>query len=100
LAATFDALDKRRGHRRREVHHLEPLAADPDLIEDLADAIGAFARAQIALEEVTAAFQTPGHQHAGPRLERLQHVLRLMAVAGPRRWEPGPDGRNWHTRRP
>ena len=58
--------------------------ADADLVEHLADAVGALARAEVAFQEVAAAFQAAGDQDAvDALLEGLEDVLHLdLAGAG------------------
>src|SRR5271157_1018290 len=93
----IDALDKRGGHRGRKVDHQQPLGADADLIEHRTYAVGAFARAQIAFQEVAAAFQAPGYQDAVDAfLESLQDVLHLD-LAGARRMNDAHVGGILHA---
>jgi hypothetical protein len=76
---------------------LEPLAAHADLVEHLADAVGAFAGAQVAFQEVAAAFQAAGHQHAVDAFfEGLQDVLHLD-LAGAGRVDDAHVGRVLHA---
>src|SRR5271157_397084 len=97
LDDSLDVLDEAGRHGGREVHHLEPLGADADLVEDLANAAGSLARPEIALQEVAAAFQAPGHQDpVDALLEGVEDVFHFD-LAGARRVDDAHVGGILHA---
>ena len=57
-------LDKSRRHRGREVHHLQPFAANSDFAENRPNPAGALAGPKIAFQKMAASFQAPCHQNS------------------------------------